>query len=310
MASLQSLRRKISSVKNTQKITKAMKMVAAAKLKRAQDRILSARPYAIRMRQVLERVSHRVSPSVHPLFRRRPGNKVLVVVVTSDRGLCGAFNANVLRRGVEILEEHKARGAEVSVSVIGRKGLDYFRRRSWPIRHKWPGVFDRLTYEHGKDIGQELIDDYTNESFDELYAVHNEFKSVMQQEIRVRKGLPIDLREGTEPPDTAGGHYLYEPSEDEIFSGLEEVMYILTGTGCTNDCDGWSNQKCRRAYSKAYVVLQQNSTGRDYQRTDGYCWRSGGVEMMTFSHQSSDHCSLKEWKAERVNIFQDSGVLG
>jgi len=203
-------------------------MVAAAKLKRAQDRILSARPYAIRMRQVLERVSHRVSPSVHPLFRRRPGNRVLVVVVTSDRGLCGAFNANVLRRGVEILEEHKARGAEVSVSVIGRKGLDYFRRRSWPIRHKWPGVFDRLTYEHGKDIGQELIDDYTNESFDELYAVHNEFKSVMQQEIRVRKGLPIDLREGTEPPDTAGGHYLYEPSEDDIFSGLEEVMYILT----------------------------------------------------------------------------------
>jgi F-type H+-transporting ATPase subunit gamma len=228
MASLQSLRRKISSVKNTQKITKAMKMVAAAKLKRAQDRILSARPYAIRMRQVLERVSHRVSPSVHPLFRRRPRNRVLVVVVTSDRGLCGAFNANVLRRAVEILEEYKARGAEVSVSVIGRKGLDFFRRRSWPIQHKWPGVFDRLTYEHAKDIGQELIDQYINESFDELYAVHNEFKSVMQQEIRVRKGLPIDLTEGTEPPDTAGGHYLYEPGEDEIFSGLEEVVYILT----------------------------------------------------------------------------------
>jgi F-type H+-transporting ATPase subunit gamma len=228
MASLQSLRRKISSVKNTQKITKAMKMVAAAKLKRAQDRILSARPYAIRMRQVLEMVSHRVSPSVHPLFRRHSGNRVLVTVVTSDRGLCGGFNANVLRRAIEVLEEHKARGAEVSVSVIGRKGLDYFNRRSWPVRHKWPGVFDRLTYEHAKDIGQELIDDYTNESFDELYVVHNEFKSVMQQEIRVRKGLPIDLTEGTEPPDTAGGHYLYEPSEDEIFSGLEEVMYILT----------------------------------------------------------------------------------
>ncbi len=228
MASLQSLRRKIGSVKNTQKITKAMKMVAAAKLKRAQDRILSARPYAIRMRQVLERVSRRVSPSVHPLFRRHSGNRVLVAVVTSDRGLCGAFNANVLRRAVGVLEEHKARGAEVSVSVIGRKGLDYFHRRSWPIRHKWPGVFDRLTYEHAKDIGQELIDDYTNESFDELYIVHNEFKSVMQQEIRVRKGLPIDLTEGTEPPDTAGGHYLYEPSEDEVFSGLDEVVYILT----------------------------------------------------------------------------------
>ena len=228
MPSLQSLRRKISSVKNTQKITKAMKMVAAAKLKRAQDRILSARPYAIRMRQVLERLSHRVSPSVHPLFMRHEGNRVLVVVVTSDRGLCGAFNANVLRRAVEVLEEHRARGAEVSVSVIGRKGLDFFRRRNWTIRDQWPGVFDRLTYEHAKDIGQDLIDGYTNASYDELYAVHNEFKSVMQQEVRVRKGLPIELSEGTEPPDMSGGNYLYEPDEDEIFKGLGEVVYILT----------------------------------------------------------------------------------
>jgi len=109
-ANIKVLDKRIRSVRNTQQITKAMKMVAAAKLKRAQDRILSARPYAIRMRQVLERVSRRVSPSVHPLFRRHSGNRVLVTVVTSDRGLCGGFNANVLRRAIEVLEEHKGSG--------------------------------------------------------------------------------------------------------------------------------------------------------------------------------------------------------
>lgn len=229
MPSLQSLRRKIASVKNTQKITKAMKMVAAAKLKRAQDRILAARPYAIRVREVLERVGQRVDRNVHPLFQRRPANKVEVAVVTSDRGLCGAFNANVLRRAVQVLEEHQARGAQVSVSVVGRKGIDFFRRRQWPIRGLWPGVFDRLTFEHAKDIGQDVIEHYTRGTFDELYVVYNQFKSVMQQQVIVRKSLPIELlSESGDPEPVMGGSYLYEPSEEEIFAGLPETVYILT----------------------------------------------------------------------------------
>ncbi len=228
MASLQSLRRKIASVKNTQKITKAMKMVAAAKLKRAQDRILAARAYAIRLREILERVSQRVDPSVHPLFQRRPPEKVEVLVVTSDRGLCGAFNANVCRRAVQLLEEHQARGAQVTVSVVGRKGIDFFRRRQWRVRQTWPGVFDRLTYEHAKDLGQDVIEQYTNGGIDELYAVANYFKSAMQQEITVRKGLPIELSgESGEAPQVHGGSYLYEPSEEEIFRGLPEAVYVL-----------------------------------------------------------------------------------
>jgi F-type H+-transporting ATPase subunit gamma len=228
MASLQSLRRKIASVKNTQKITKAMKMVAAAKLKRAQDRILAARPYAVRMREILERVSQRVDRNIHPLFHRRPAHKVEIVAISSDRGLCGAFNANVLRRAVQVLEEHKARGAQVSVSVVGRKGLDFFRRREWPIRAQWPGVFDRLTFEHAKDLGQDVIEHYTKGTFDELYVVSNDFKSVMQQEVLVRKALPIDLRDAPESPQAIqGGGYLYEPNEEEIFAGLPEVVYIL-----------------------------------------------------------------------------------
>lgn len=204
-------------------------MVAAAKLKRAQDRILAARPYAIRVRSILERVSHRVNRTAHPLFHLRSPQKVEVAVVTSDRGLCGAFNANVLRRAVELLEEQERRGVQVSVSVVGRKGIDFFRRRHWPIRQQWPGVFDRLTFEHGKGLGQDVIEEYTKETFDELYVVHNEFKSVMQQHVRVRKALPIELPEEAEQSEPlSGGSYLYEPNEEEIFAGLPELVYILS----------------------------------------------------------------------------------
>ena len=229
MPSLQALRRKITAVKNTQKITKAMKMVSAAKLKRAQDRILAARPYAVRVRALLERVSQRVDRAAHPLFAKRPGNKVVVGVVTSDRGLCGAFNANVLRKAVELLREQEARGAQASVSIIGRKGIDFFKRRQWPIYRQWPGVFDRLTFEHAKDIGQDLIEEYTKGTFDAFYIVYNEFKSVMQQQVIARKSLPLELEpaEATPSPAEWGG-YLYEPSGKEFLSALPELVYILT----------------------------------------------------------------------------------
>jgi len=173
MASLQSLRRKIASVKNTQKITKAMKMVAAAKLKRSQDRILSARPYAHKLRTVIGNLSQHTSPSSHPLLQRRTGNKTELVVVTSDRGLCGAFNANILRRAAEFLTQHSETGEQVSVSLVGRKSIDYFGRRSWTIRQEWPGVFDRLTFEHALDIGQNIVEHFNQGTFDQLYVVYN-----------------------------------------------------------------------------------------------------------------------------------------
>jgi len=228
MPSLQSLRRKITSVKNTQKITKAMKMVSAAKLKRAQERILAARPYAVRVRALLERVSQRVDRAAHPLFAKRTGNKVVVGVITSDRGLCGAFNANVLRKAVDILRQQEARGAQVSVAIIGRKGVDFFKRRPWPIYRQWPGVFDRLTFEHAKDIGQDVIEEYTKGTFDTFYVVANEFKSVMQQQIIAAKSLPLELEpaEAAPAPVEAGG-YLYEPSGREFLDKLPELVYVL-----------------------------------------------------------------------------------
>ncbi len=227
MPSLQSLRRKIAAVKNTQKITKAMKMVAAAKLKRAQDRILAARPYAHKMREVLGNLSRRVNRASHPLLQKRNGTRIEVLIVTSDRGLCGAFNANIVRKAVEFIREIEVRGARVTLSVVGRKARDFFRRRAWPVRQEWTGIFDRLTYEHGIDIAQDLIDHFKKDAFDELYVIYNEFKSAIQQRVVVEKLFPVDAvvefghADGAgEPAEVSGGAYLYEPDEDELLAAL------------------------------------------------------------------------------------------
>ncbi len=222
MPSLQSLRRKIASVKNTQKITKAMKMVAAAKLKRAQERILTSRPYAHQLREVMSNLSQRVNRDSHPLLSRRDGHTLELLVVTSDRGLCGAFNTNILRRAVEFLEEQRRLGKKVSVSLIGRKSIDFFKRRDWPIRQEWGGVFDHLSFEHALDIGQNVVSQYHASTFDHLYVVYNEFKSAMQQEVIVEKFLPIESLDEARGDDnqSAVGGYLYEPDEGELLETL------------------------------------------------------------------------------------------
>jgi F-type H+-transporting ATPase subunit gamma len=230
MPSLQSLRRKIGAIKNTQKITKAMKMVAAAKLKRSQDRILAARPYAHKMREVLANLSRRVNRAAHPLLQKRAGPQVEILVVTSDRGLCGGFNGNIARKTVEFLRQSEANGRRVSLSIVGRKGRDYFRRRSWPIRQEWTGVFDKLSFEHAIDIGGDLTENFIQGTFDELYVVYNEFKSAIQQRVIVEKFFPIDSTDALEaaglapgqmePASPSGGSYLYEPDEDELLAVL------------------------------------------------------------------------------------------
>src|SRR5262245_6175236 len=231
MPSLQSVRRKIDSVKKTQKITKAMKMVAAAKLKRTQDRILAARPYAHKMRDTIRTLSRRVNREAHPLLRKRDEKRIVVAVVTSDRGLCGAFNANILRTASSALTEFQAQGAQVEVAVIGRKGRDYFRRRAWKVRREVVDIFDKLSFEHGMLMGSELqaIPDYVAGRIDAMYAIYNEFKSAMQQRVVVERLLPIDwvveiadLKEAEQPTEALPGGYLYEPSEDEL---LEQLLH-------------------------------------------------------------------------------------
>ena len=219
MASLQNLRRKIGSIKNTQKITKAMKMVAAAKLKRAQDRILAARPYAKKMAVVLGSLASRANRAHHPLLRKSEKvTRIELLVVTSDRGLCGAFNANIVRKAVEFVGEKQAEGYAVAVSLVGRKARDFFRRRPWTRRQEWVGVFDRLSYEHALDIGGDIIQQFRQGTFDELYIVYNEFKSAIQQRVVVEKLLPI---ESLEPEEASlGGGYLFEPDEEELLKTL------------------------------------------------------------------------------------------
>ena len=198
-------------------------MVAAAKLKRAQDRILSARPYAHKLRDVVGNLGERANRASHPLLTKREGMTTELLVVTSDRGLCGAFNTNILRSASEFLEEQRTGGAQVHVSLVGRKSIDYFRRRSWTIRQEWPGVFDRLSFEHALDIGENIIEGYHNGAFDRLFVVYNEFKSVLQQRVIVEQLLPIEpLREEGkhEEATVSQGTYLYEPDEHELLDTL------------------------------------------------------------------------------------------
>jgi F-type H+-transporting ATPase subunit gamma len=231
MPSLQSVRRKIGSVKKTQKITKAMKMVAAAKFKRMQNRILAARPYALKMRETIRNLSRRVNRDVHPLLRKREGEhrNVVVTVVTSDRGLCGAFNTNILRTAITSLKELESRGVQVEVGVVGRKGRDFFRRRGWTVRREVVDIFDKLSFEHGMVMGEEFpaIDDYVAGRIDAVYVIYNEFKSVMQQRVVVERLLPIDwvveissAKDLDQATEVMPGGYLYEPSEDELLKQL------------------------------------------------------------------------------------------
>lgn len=221
MPSLQSLRRKISSVKNTQKITKAMKMVASAKLKRAQGRILAFRPYGLKMRGVVASLSRRVNRHLHPLLQKRPTKIVRVVVVTSDRGLCGAFNTNIIRRALDFIRTCEGRGVKVEIGLVGRKGRDFFHRRHWKMHEPFIDVFERLTYEHGIEIGQTASDQYTSGLFDEAHIIYNEFKSAMQQRVIVEQIFPIESFEddGT-TSEALGGAYLYEPDESELLDAL------------------------------------------------------------------------------------------
>jgi F-type H+-transporting ATPase subunit gamma len=231
MPSLQSVRRKIDSVKKTQKITKAMKMVAAAKLKRTQNRILAARPYALKMRETMRNLSRRVNRDAHPLLRKREGahRNVIVTVVTSDRGLCGAFNANILRTAVNALKELESRGVKAEVAVVGRKGRDFFRRRDYKVRREVVDIFDKLSFEHGMMMGEEFpaIAEYSEGRIDAVYIIYNEFKSAIQQRVVVEQLLPFDwiveitsVKDLDQATDVVPGGYQYEPSEDELLRDL------------------------------------------------------------------------------------------
>ncbi|MHB8481433.1 MAG: ATP synthase F1 subunit gamma [Nitrospiria bacterium] len=218
MPSLQHIRRRIASVKNTQKITKAMKLVSASKLRRAQEKVLIARPYAKKMAEVLGDLGANTNRESHPLLQKRPVKKIEVMVMTSDRGLCGGFNTNILRCAVEALNDLKNTTPEISVNVIGRKGRDFFKRRLANIRKEWVGFSDRATYAHAAEIGKDLVEAYLNGAFDEVYMVYGEFRSAIQTRIVTEKLFPVgDVRQGGHESE---GSFIYEPEEEEVLETL------------------------------------------------------------------------------------------
>jgi len=229
MPSLIDLRRRIRAVKNTQQITKAMKMVAASKLRRAQERIMSARPYAVQMQRVLRSVAGRVNPSIHPLLAVReptPQSKTLAIIVTGDKGLAGSFNTNVIKAGSAFLLE--ATGP-TTLGLVGRKGRDFFSRRGFPMLFEQTGIFQKLRFEDARTIAQIAVDAFVAGDVDRVMLIYNEFKSVMSQRVVVDQLLPIargEVDDETPPLQASPGEgyapvdYLYEPSPEEIFNQL------------------------------------------------------------------------------------------
>jgi len=235
-ASLRDIRKRITSVRSTQQITKAMKMVATAKLRRAQENILATRPYAAKMLEVLRSLAARTSPDAHPLLFRRAPKKIEVVLLTSDRGLCGAFNMNLISRAERFLQEEK--GAEsLTLSFIGRKGRDYFRKRKVTIRQEYVNLFAKVDYPLAARIGQDLVESFVAERVDAIYLLYSEFKSAIQQRVILEKLLPLasDVLPGAHGPGKvappgpspmpATVEYIYEPSEREIL-GKILPMYV------------------------------------------------------------------------------------
>jgi F-type H+-transporting ATPase subunit gamma len=242
MPTLLDYRRRIRSVKSTQQITRAMKFVAAAKLRRAQEGVFAARPYAKEIIRVLRSAAARMESPAHPLLQRRPEEKNLVMVLTGDRSLCGAFNSNVLRHAMDFIREHHAQKLELI--VVGKKGRDTLRKRGYSFVAEYLDVSAKVEFSKAKEIAARVAELYTSGEVDAVYAIYNEFKNVMVQNLRAEKLLPVDpevVKESPHAEELAAHHagpggslptepapggqgrlvdYIYEQPVEEIFNGL------------------------------------------------------------------------------------------
>lgn len=217
MANLKAIKKRIVSVKNTRQITKAMKMVSAAKLRRAQENVVAARPYAGKLAEVLERLARSQEADPSPLMVKRDTGRALLVVVTSDRGLCGGFNANLSKAAERFIKERSGDFKEISLMTIGRKGYEFLRNRH-TVRKHHGNIFSTLSYQTAALIAAELVEGYLAEEYDEVYVIYNAFKSVMTQDITLEQLLPIVPKAGAE--EEVGTEYIYEPSKAALLDEL------------------------------------------------------------------------------------------
>jgi len=221
MPSLKSIRVRIASVKSTQKITRAMKLVSAARLRRAQDAIVAARPYAKALGAAVAEIVSRAGADSHPLMFARPPERVALLTITSDRGLAGGFNANVFRSVVRFQTEGRA-GKDLSFFVVGRKGRDYYRRRSAAIRNDWASPTGETAAVLAKELAHTAVQAFENGAVDAVYLVFNEFKSAIQQRTVVEQILPVPATTASAGSGEAGGQidFVYEPGRDEVINTL------------------------------------------------------------------------------------------
>jgi len=237
MPSLKQVRKRISSVKSTQKITRAMKMVAGARLNRAQQRILALRSYAVKTGSVLAAVTAAAARRAqegggeveHALLARRAEQSTLIVVITSDRGLCGAFNTNITRLAERLWKERVAQGQKVQIAVIGRKGRDFFRRRNAPVFHVFTGAWDRLDFDQARNIARTVLRPLVVGEVDAIYLVYNEFKSAMTQRVVAEALFPLPLPSEEEQAQLAewerDREFIFEPNREALLARLVP-MYV------------------------------------------------------------------------------------
>ncbi len=219
MATLKSIRKRIASVRSTRKITKAMKMVAAARLKKAEDSARALRPYARRLDEIIHSLAARTDRTKFALLNTHGEvDRIRLVVLTSDKGLCGAFNSNVSKAASAFIREHKDTIPNIGVSVVGKKGKAYFERRKVTIDRYYHDVLTNLTFEKAELIGQDIVADYTRQELDAVYLVYNEYKSAISQKVVVEKLLPIEPA-APESLDTPVD-YLYEPSQETVLTEI------------------------------------------------------------------------------------------
>ena len=227
MPSLKAVRLRIASVKSTQKITSAMKMVAAAKLRRSQDAVVAARPYAKTMSDITAGLAQATDPGAHPLLQQRAGRRIALVVMTSDRGLCGGFNSNLCRMAQRHADENLRAGRidEARYEVVGRKGRDYFKRRKLNMTRELPGAAGNTALTRAKELGAALTEEFLNGTVDAVYIVYNQFKSVVSQRPVIEPLLPVAaLPQGAA---SAASEFLYEPGKNQI---LDYVLPLYIET--------------------------------------------------------------------------------
>ncbi len=219
MPSLLDIRRRVRAVKSTQQITKAMKMVASSKLRRAQERIVRGRPYAQEMLRVFNSLAARTDHATHPLLAERPSGRTLLIVITADRGLCGSFNTNAIKAASQFLtEQPSSPGQEIALALVGRKGRDFFIRRGFDVRYEEIGLFQNVKWAHAQAIAATAIKEFTEGDARSVYLVYNEFRSIMSQRVVVERLLPIPKLDID--PTAVTIDYLFEPTPEELLGSL------------------------------------------------------------------------------------------